>query len=66
MKTPNTHVDGIATLLCDASDCAKGARGQHYFVIVDERILVHLAKYVTSGYVVANLVRLWAKNQRSI
>lgn len=49
------YIDMIAALLREARDSAECSRREHDLVVIDERVLVNLAKDVASGYMVSNL-----------
>jgi hypothetical protein len=53
-KSTRTHVNGVRPLLRDPGDGSHGPRGEHDLVVVDERVLVHGAKDVSSRDVVAD------------
>lgn len=50
------HLDAVGALLGDVGDGAHSARVHHDLVVVDERVLVDLAKDVAARDVVADLV----------
>lgn len=42
-----THINCIATFLCDVGDGTKGARREHDLMVVDERVLVDTTEDIT-------------------
>jgi hypothetical protein len=42
-----THIDSIATLLCDVGDGSKGARRKHDLVVVDKGVLIDTTEDIT-------------------
>jgi hypothetical protein len=42
-----THIDCIATLLCDVGDGSKGAGRKHDLVVVDKGVLIDTTEDIT-------------------
>lgn len=50
-----THLNSVAALLSNGSDCTKSARIQHDLVFVYKRVFPDGAKYVAAGDMVTDL-----------